>query len=121
MEDIILFREFEHIYQSLQKIEKYIYDSSSIYDSSAMNYTLQNCTYKMIDNPYIQSFSIRFQNKYITDICSICYNPMQKPIQLHCSHSFCSSCFYIWKKNCIYSKISITCPLCRKIIDTAST
>lgn len=41
-------------------------------------------------------------------ICDICYCPMEKPIILTCTHSYCSGCIIDWMK-----RRGHVCPMCR--------
>jgi SNF2 domain-containing protein/C3HC4-type zinc finger (RING finger) protein len=47
------------------------------------------------------------------DVCSVCLNMFQSPIQLRvCNHVFCSQCWIQWN---IVNKNSRSCPICRTI------
>lgn len=48
------------------------------------------------------------EKEYKEESCGICYNPMNKPIVLNCSHKFCFNCV----DN--FDEYNITkCPMCR--------
>jgi hypothetical protein len=42
--------------------------------------------------------------------CSICYDPMTKPLHTECDHTFCETCIMDWLQR------DATCPFCRTIL-----
>ena len=52
--------------------------------------------------------------------CTVCTEPMEKPIQLPCEHVFCRDCVASWRNASTYEfcrgqrcLTRVTCPLCR--------
>lgn len=52
-------------------------------------------------------------------LCPICISPISSPLTLHCNHTFCHHCIYMWYCCCnskyIYPQTPFNpCPICRK-------
>uniref|UniRef100_M4B5F6 RING-type domain-containing protein n=1 Tax=Hyaloperonospora arabidopsidis (strain Emoy2) TaxID=559515 RepID=M4B5F6_HYAAE len=47
--------------------------------------------------------------------CSICYEPMNQPVKLACSHMFCEECVTEWFDH------ERSCPLCRASVGTSNS
>jgi len=55
-----------------------------------------------------------------TKTCSICYEPLENPIYLSCSHMFCGQCILTWMQSNLKTRNSVVhCPECRTIIDSS--
>lgn len=51
--------------------------------------------------------------------CAICYDTIENPIYLSCSHMFCGHCLFSWiQSNSRTRYSSISCPECRTAIDS---
>lgn len=51
--------------------------------------------------------------------CPICYDNLENPIYLSCSHIFCGHCIFNWiKVNSQNSSVQVNCPECRTKIDS---
>lgn len=54
---------------------------------------------------------------YAKDVCPICFDTMEKPIMLDCTHMFCGSCIMTWMKTHEANGSIVKCPNCRTGID----
>lgn len=55
----------------------------------------------------------------VTHNCSICYDKLENPIYLDCSHMFCGQCIFRWMDVNVKTRNSrVHCPECRKDIDS---
>lgn len=54
-----------------------------------------------------------------TKSCGICYEPLENPIYLSCSHMFCGQCILTWMQTTLRTRHShVNCPECRTVIDS---
>ena len=58
-------------------------------------------------------------NEVMHKTCSICYDTIQDPIYLNCSHIFCGQCLFTWVQSNSRTSFGreVTCPECRTPID----
>lgn len=56
-----------------------------------------------------------------TKMCSICYDSLENPIYLNCSHMFCGQCIFNWiqANSRTTRSIKVQCPECRTDIDSS--
>jgi len=55
-----------------------------------------------------------------TKSCGICYEPLENPIYLSCSHMFCGQCILTWMQTNLRTRHSqVNCPECRTVIDSS--
>lgn len=54
---------------------------------------------------------------YAKDVCPICFDTMENPIMLNCTHMFCGSCIMKWVKTYEENGGYVKCPNCREHID----
>ena len=48
--------------------------------------------------------------------CSVCFDTLEDPVSLKCTHVFCGTCIMHWVKR---NRLSSTCPVCKARIDLA--
>ena len=60
-------------------------------------------------------------NEVATKICSICYDALDNPIYLNCSHMFCGQCIFNWiqMNSRTTRSLKVQCPECRTDIDSS--
>jgi hypothetical protein len=64
----------------------------------------------------IQERLVEVKNK----ACSICYDALENPIYLNCSHIFCGQCLFTWiQSNSKTRQSDVPCPQCRTAIDSS--
>lgn len=55
-----------------------------------------------------------------TKTCSICYDTLENPIYLNCSHIFCGQCIFSWMQSNLRTRHgSVHCPECRTVVDSS--
>lgn len=66
-----------------------------------------------------ESIQVRLQ-EVISTSCSICYDTLENPIYLNCSHIFCGQCLFTWiQSNTRTRNAAVPCPQCRTNIDSS--
>jgi SNF2 family DNA or RNA helicase len=60
-------------------------------------------------------------NEVSTKMCSICYDALENPIYLNCSHMFCGQCIFNWihMNSRTTRSVKVQCPECRTDIDSS--
>lgn len=76
-------------------------------------------------NTELQRFTTRKESieerlsKVVSHNCSICYDKLENPIYLDCSHMFCGVCIFKWMDMNVKTRNQqVQCPECRSDIDS---
>ncbi|XP_017958382.2 tripartite motif-containing protein 75 [Drosophila navojoa] len=48
----------------------------------------------------------------LDDLCAFCLDPIRDPVQLHCKHHFCRSCWSLYREARNWK--AKRCPVCRR-------
>ena len=115
---------FRNNYQFSSEDNNKIYfqhDNTNVHDKNAIGvylmkddthvaYVMKNQTSWMlpfIQNPENYKYKVKFVKESFNIECPICYN--ESTIQLHCTHTMCTTCFI----KCYHNSYQQLCPICR--------
>lgn len=106
----------KHIYNITKEIE--------FVESLDLEQALKDSRLKTL-NTDLQRHVIRKESieerlsKVVSHSCSICYDKLDNPIYLDCSHMFCGQCIFKWMDINVKTRNSrVQCPECRSDIDS---